>query len=105
MGWTIAVIEFDSRRGQGLFLFTIASRSELKSTQPPIQWEQGSLSLGVMWTGRDADHSPPSSAGVKECMELYLYSLDTPSWRDAQLKNNKKHRDNFTFTFTLPAVM
>jgi hypothetical protein len=24
--------------------------------------------------GREADHSPPSSAEVKECMELYLHS-------------------------------
>jgi hypothetical protein len=28
-------------------------------------------------------------------VELYLHSLNTPSWRGAQLK----HRDNFTFTF------
>jgi hypothetical protein len=27
-------------------------------------------------------------------VELYLHSLDTPSWDGAQLK----HRDNFTFT-------
>jgi hypothetical protein len=30
---------------------------------------------------READHSPPSSAEVKECMELYLHSPNTPSWR------------------------
>jgi hypothetical protein len=30
----------------------------------------------------------------QECMELYLYSSNIPSWRGAQLK----HRDNFTFT-------
>jgi len=33
--------------------------------------------------GRDADHSPPSSAEVKECVELYIDSPDTPSWRGA----------------------
>jgi hypothetical protein len=37
------------------------------------------------------DHSSPSSAEVKELVELYLHSPDTPSWRGAQLK----HRDNF----------
>jgi hypothetical protein len=37
--------------------------------------------------------SPPSNAEVKECVELYLHSLNTPSWRGAQLK----HRDSFTF--------
>jgi hypothetical protein len=40
--------------------------------------------------------SPPSSAEVKERVELYLHSPNTPSWRRAQLK----HRDSFTFTFT-----
>jgi hypothetical protein len=35
-------------------------------TQPPIQWVPGTLSLGVKWPGREADHSPPSSAEVKE---------------------------------------
>jgi hypothetical protein len=30
-------------------------------------------------------------------VELYIHSPNTPSWRGAQLK----HRDSFTFTFTL----
>jgi len=33
--------------------------------------------------GREADYSPPSSAEVKECVELYLHSPNTPSWRGA----------------------
>jgi hypothetical protein len=45
-------------------------------------------------SGREADHSPPSSAEVKECLELFLHSPNTPSWRGAQLG---EHRDNFTF--------
>jgi hypothetical protein len=40
-------------------------------------------------------HSPPSSAEVKEWVELYLHSPNTPSWRGAQ----GDHRDNFTFAF------
>jgi hypothetical protein len=36
-------------------------------------------------SGREDDHSPPSSAEVKEWVELYLYSPNTPSWRGAQL--------------------
>jgi hypothetical protein len=36
-------------------------------------------------SGREADHSPPSSAEVKEWVELYLHSPRTPSWRGAQL--------------------
>jgi hypothetical protein len=62
-------------------------------TQPPIQWVPGALSLGVKRPEREADHSPPSSAEVKERMELYLHCPNTPSWRGAQLK----HRVNFTF--------
>jgi len=33
----------------------------------------------------EADHSPPSIAEVKEWVELYLHSPNTPSWRGAQL--------------------
>jgi hypothetical protein len=33
------------------------------------------------------DHSLPSSAEVKECVELYLHFANTPSWRGARLKN------------------
>jgi hypothetical protein len=32
------------------------------------------LSLGVEQPGREADHSHPSSAKVKECVVLYLHS-------------------------------
>jgi hypothetical protein len=69
--------------GAGTFLFTTASRTVLGPTQSPIQWVPGALSLGVKRPAREADHSPPSSAEVKECMELYLHSPDTPSWRGA----------------------
>jgi hypothetical protein len=92
-GWMIGVLGFDSRRGLGIFLFTTASRTALEPTQPPIQLVPGVLSLGVKRPGREADHSPPSSAEVEELVELYLHSPSTPSWRGAQLK----HGDNFTF--------
>jgi hypothetical protein len=36
-------------------------------------------------SGREADHSPPSSAEVKEWVELYLHSPNTLSWRGALL--------------------
>jgi hypothetical protein len=92
MGWTIGVLGFDSRRGLGIFLFTIASRTALGPTQPPIQCVPGALSLGVKRLRCEADHSPPSSAEVKGWVELYLHSPNTPPWRGAQLK----HRDNFS---------
>jgi hypothetical protein len=42
----------------------------------PASYPMGtrSSSLGVMRPGREADHSPPYSAEVKECVELYLHS-------------------------------
>jgi len=59
--------------------FPHASRPVLGPTQPPIQWLPG-LSRGVKRPGRDVDHPPPSSAEVKEKVELYLYSPSGSSW-------------------------
>jgi hypothetical protein len=69
-----------------IFLFTIVSRTALGPTQPPIQWVSGALSVGVKRQWREADHSSSSTAEVKECMDIYLHSLNTPSWRGAHLK-------------------
>ena len=35
---------------------------------------------GVKWSGRGVNHPPPSSAEVKEIVDLYLYTLSGPSW-------------------------
>jgi hypothetical protein len=43
----------------------------------------GSSFPGIKRLGREADHSPPSSTEVKECVELYLHSPNTSSWRGA----------------------
>jgi hypothetical protein len=95
-GWTIGVLRFDSRRGLGIFLFTTASRTALGPTQPPIQWIPGALSLGIKRPGREADHSPPSSAEVKN------------AWSYTSTPRNVfmawclvKHRGKFTFTYLL----
>jgi len=63
----------------------------------PLKWELWAFSVEVKWRGREADHSPTSSAEVKEGLELYPYSPNTPSWCGAQLN----HRDKFTFPFML----
>jgi hypothetical protein len=44
----------------------------------------GALSLAVKRPVREADHSPPTSAEVKECVEPYLHS-NASSWRGAKL--------------------
>jgi len=50
----------------GIFLFdTAVSRQDLGPTQPPIQLLTGALFLGVKQPKREADHSPLSSAEVK----------------------------------------
>jgi hypothetical protein len=86
MGWESGVLGFDSRRMLRIFLFTTASRPVLGPTQPPIQWVLGALSLGVKRPRPEADHSPPPSVEVKECMELHLYSPSISSWRGVQFK-------------------
>jgi hypothetical protein len=45
----------------GSRIFCTSSRPVLGSTQPHIQWEPGALS-----PGREADHSPPTSAEIKK---------------------------------------
>jgi hypothetical protein len=90
--WTTGILGFDSRLCLGIFLFTTASRTALGPTQPPIQWVPGALSLGVKRPGRGSDHSPPSSAEVKECVELYLHSPNTPPWRGAHLRKAQGQR-------------
>jgi hypothetical protein len=48
------------------FHFSISSRSALGSTQPPTKWVPG-----VKRQGREADHSPPTSAEVKK---VWIYT-------------------------------
>jgi hypothetical protein len=47
----------------------------------PASYTMGTGSFpGVKRPGRGVDHPPPSSARVKERVELYLYSPSGPSW-------------------------
>jgi hypothetical protein len=48
------------------FHFSVSSRPELGSTQPPIQCVLGALSPVVKRQEREADHSSPTSAEVKK---------------------------------------
>jgi hypothetical protein len=75
----------DSIPGGGwhFFSFSTASRPALEPTQPPIQWVPEVLSLGVKRPGREAHHSPPSSADVNECVGLYLHSPHMSPWSSA----------------------
>jgi len=47
----------------------------------PASYTTGTgASPGVKWTGSGPDHTSPSSAEVKERVELYLYSPSGPLW-------------------------
>jgi hypothetical protein len=52
-------------------------------------------------SGREADHSPSSSAEVKEWVELYLHSHNTRSWRGAQLGGAQGQLSSFWVYITL----
>jgi len=47
------------------FPLATASRQALGLTQPPIQLVPGAFSSEVKRPGREADHSPPSTAEIK----------------------------------------
>jgi hypothetical protein len=65
MGWKIEKSQFNSQLGQGIFYVSKISRPTLPSTQPPIQRTLEALFPGVKRPGHEADHSPPSSAEIK----------------------------------------
>jgi hypothetical protein len=56
--------------------FSLRHRVQNGSGAHPASYPMGTraLSLGVRRPGREADHSLPSSADVKECADLYLHS-------------------------------
>jgi hypothetical protein len=85
-GWTSGILGFDSRQGLEI-IFTTASRMALGPTQPPIQWLIETLFLGVKRPGRESDHSPTSSAEVKNALiisPLPQYVFTAWCWVKAQ---------------------
>jgi hypothetical protein len=69
--------------GAGNFSLHHCVQNGSEAHPPSYPMVQGALSLRVKRPGCEADHSPPSSAEVKECAELYFHSPNTPSWRGA----------------------
>jgi hypothetical protein len=59
-----------------IFIFSTSSKLVLGPTQPPIQWLP--ISLRVKRPGPGADHSPPTSAEVKNGGTIPLPHM--PSW-------------------------
>jgi hypothetical protein len=59
----------------GSIILSTSSRPILGPTQPPIQWALGALLPDVKQPGREADHSPPTSAEVKK---TWIYTSNFP---------------------------
>jgi hypothetical protein len=57
-------------------------RPALGCTQPHIHWVSGAPSPGVKHMGREASHSPPSSAEVKNVEAIHPLPLKS-SWHSA----------------------
>jgi hypothetical protein len=57
----------------------MSPRLALGSTEPPIEWIPVAVSPGVQRPGREADHSTPASAEVKE---MWIYT-STPGVRSS----------------------
>jgi hypothetical protein len=82
---------FESRQDKEICLLSKTLRLALVCTQPPSQWTPAFFAGGKS-TGREVDHSPPSSAEVKNewsntsIPSICLYGVD---------------RDTITFTFVV----
>jgi hypothetical protein len=70
----MGVLGFDFPR-VWILLFATESRTALGPTQPPIQWVPGALSVEIKRPVREADHSAPSRAEVKEAL---IYTSTPP---------------------------
>jgi hypothetical protein len=94
MGWMIAG---SSPAGAGNF--SINHRVRTGSGTHPVSYPMGNMgfSLGIKQLGREADYSPSFSAEVKECVELYFHSSNTPLWCGVSVKKCKGTKLPFTF--------
>jgi len=74
MGWTV---QASNPGGRARFSTPVRTGPGVH----PATYTMGTGSFpGVKWQGRGIDHLSPSSAKVKERVELYLYSTSGLSW-------------------------
>jgi len=88
VGWMTGV-QFPARVGT----FSIAI---LVPTQRPIQWVPGVVFPGIERSGSETDHSPPSSAEVKN---VWSYLSISPTLLHGVVLG--RAHGNFTVTFAL----
>jgi hypothetical protein len=74
MIWTTERSEFESHKSQEFSLLQVVQTgSGVHPTSYPMV--PGALSPGVKWQVREANHSPPTSAEVKE---MWIYTITPP---------------------------
>jgi hypothetical protein len=71
-GWMAEITSWSRKES---LLSSTASRLALVPTQPTIQWVLRALYPGVKRPGREADHSPPTSAEVEK---MWIYTSTSP---------------------------
>jgi hypothetical protein len=79
-------IGVDPRQRQKNFPLASVSRPALGASSLLYNGYRGSFPEAIVQPGRDANHSPPSSAEVKNEWELYPLSAQAPPWRVVGLK-------------------
>jgi len=99
---------FIFRQEQKILPFATASTLDLWPTQSPIQYVPWTFSPEVKRPEREADHSPPSSAEIKN---VWSYISPLSISLHGLVLNEKtdlftawylvKHRDYLTFSFTV----
>jgi len=88
-------VRFLARTMKGRLSFRHRVQIGSGPTQPPIQWVVGGLSLRVKGPRREADHSPPPSAEVKNAWSytpmawcLITRAMTTVHWRRCKRSRN-----------------
>jgi hypothetical protein len=65
MGYGLGSWDSIPGRSKRFFLYSTVSRPALEPTQPPVQWVLQALVPKIKQPGREADHSPPPAAEIK----------------------------------------
>jgi len=69
--------------------------------QTPIQWVSEAPSLGIKWLGNEADHSPPSSAKLKNALSYTFTPQYTfMAWFSVKKAQGRLYLSLYIYTHT-----
>jgi hypothetical protein len=83
---SLGTFSFSRKRGSrvrflaGTGNFSLRNRGQLGPTRPSVLWILGAVSLVLNPSGREADHSSPSSAEIKNTWSCVPPLPNTSSW-------------------------